>query len=228
MDDAARELQRRFTGTRLVADEAAWLNARLRSGELGPNRCRLAAMLGHRAAGLIMPDVRPDELERLADDLEAPDAGESALERMAAVRRRVAARSSWLLFVGRVFDLDRHCAVRGAAAVVVLRHEVWRRAPREVTQAVQAAHAAVQAWLADPSDGRSAECERLASTIQLPWNDAGLALSAVKHLASAASPRGSPSHAVEAVRWPGVDATQALRTIRQALVPWAVEAHPGV
>ncbi|MCO5165050.1 MAG: hypothetical protein M9894_01615 [Planctomycetes bacterium] len=51
-DDGLRAVEARWRQTGAPEDEAAWLVARVRAGALPPERLRLAARLGHRAAGL--------------------------------------------------------------------------------------------------------------------------------------------------------------------------------
>lgn len=55
-DQRLRELERRFRATGALADEVAWLQARVQTGALDPLRLELAARLGHPAAGSILPD----------------------------------------------------------------------------------------------------------------------------------------------------------------------------
>src|SRR5262245_16731629 len=54
-----RELEREFLRTGLVADESAWLNERVRVGELTQDRIELAARLGNAAAGRIVKVPKP-------------------------------------------------------------------------------------------------------------------------------------------------------------------------
>jgi hypothetical protein len=61
MDQATRELERRFSETGAPGDGAAWLRARLRAGELDPARLELAAFAGHRAAALVSGHDCQDE-----------------------------------------------------------------------------------------------------------------------------------------------------------------------
>jgi len=49
-DDRLRQLERRFRESGAVEDEAAWLRARVRAGELPEERLRLAARMGQAAA----------------------------------------------------------------------------------------------------------------------------------------------------------------------------------
>lgn len=80
-DEALRELERRWRASGAVADEAAWLVARLRVGAPGPPTAatlRLRALLGDPAARLALGEEAPsvkavptpaveDALERLSD-----------------------------------------------------------------------------------------------------------------------------------------------------------------
>lgn len=49
-DERLRELERRFLETQAVADEAAWLGARVQAGQVSRDRLELAAILGDPAA----------------------------------------------------------------------------------------------------------------------------------------------------------------------------------
>jgi hypothetical protein len=59
-DERARELERRFHETGSAEDEQAWLQARLRGGELDPIRLRLAAYLGHGPSQALLGDDAPE------------------------------------------------------------------------------------------------------------------------------------------------------------------------
>lgn len=66
-DERLRALARRFRETGAVADEAAWLKARLRTAELDAAQVELAGYLGHPAARAsttrLLPVLRKDCLE---------------------------------------------------------------------------------------------------------------------------------------------------------------------
>jgi hypothetical protein len=64
-DDRLRDLQRRYRESGDAADGAAWLRARLRAGELSPERLELAARAGDRAA------AQAADLPSPPEDLEA-------------------------------------------------------------------------------------------------------------------------------------------------------------
>ncbi len=61
-DQVLREAQRRARETGSVEDEAAYLRARVRAGDLDRTRLRLAARLGHSAARLLADDLAVSEL----------------------------------------------------------------------------------------------------------------------------------------------------------------------
>lgn len=56
-DERLRELERRFLESQTVADEAAWLGARVQAGEVRRDRVELAAILGHPAARVLSPSA---------------------------------------------------------------------------------------------------------------------------------------------------------------------------
>lgn len=58
-DQRSRELERAFRATGSVADEAAWLGARLRAGEVEQTKVELAVFLGSGAARLVIGDRAP-------------------------------------------------------------------------------------------------------------------------------------------------------------------------
>lgn len=60
MSDARlREAERRWRESGAAEDEAAWLRERVRAGELGDDRLRLAAYVGHRPSVLALGAVPP-------------------------------------------------------------------------------------------------------------------------------------------------------------------------
>jgi hypothetical protein len=54
-----RAAERRYRASGTVADEATWLRARVRSGELSPARLTVAALAGRSAARLVLGDAAP-------------------------------------------------------------------------------------------------------------------------------------------------------------------------
>lgn len=81
MDDALRELERRWRASAAPEDEAAWLRARVRAGKLDPWRLELAAACGHPALG---------------GDESPPLAFERWLERLPFAGRRGRLRQEWV------------------------------------------------------------------------------------------------------------------------------------
>lgn len=65
-DQELQELARRWRESGRVEDEAAWLRARVRAGQLAPDRLAMAAFMGHEAAWLAM-EVSPALVETLID-----------------------------------------------------------------------------------------------------------------------------------------------------------------
>src|SRR5687768_6131623 len=61
-DSDLRALERRFRESGGLEDHTRWLSARVRAGELSEHRVRLAAELGHAAAGRAL-GVEPAPLE---------------------------------------------------------------------------------------------------------------------------------------------------------------------
>lgn len=62
-DSTLRDLERRWQETGTVADEAAYLEARVRAGDLAPDRLELAAQVGYPAAAVLRPEVEADVRE---------------------------------------------------------------------------------------------------------------------------------------------------------------------
>ncbi len=54
VDDAVRAAERRHRVSGAREDEVAWLRERLRAGDLTPERCELAAFVGHPAAATVL------------------------------------------------------------------------------------------------------------------------------------------------------------------------------
>jgi len=65
-DDAVRALERRFQETGAAEDEAAWISARVRAGELPWARVAVAALCGHEAAKLASRDEMLRTVEETA------------------------------------------------------------------------------------------------------------------------------------------------------------------
>lgn len=137
-DARLRELERRWRETRAHEDELAWLRARLRAGELGPERLGLAAWCGHRAAREALEDD-PEELLALrvplwADDEGGAEAGSWAPALVRRAGREGAARaaaaaaraSSWWAVEEALPGLER----RLQPAVLAL--ERWADCPCDV------------------------------------------------------------------------------------------------
>lgn len=61
-DQVLRQIERRFRETGSSDDEAAYLQSRVRAGDLDPTRLRLAARLGHPAAQRLVDDLVVGEL----------------------------------------------------------------------------------------------------------------------------------------------------------------------
>lgn len=66
-DESLREFERKWLESSDPADEAAWLLARLRAGELDHGRLRLAAYLGSEGSALALGDLVPRVPEGLID-----------------------------------------------------------------------------------------------------------------------------------------------------------------
>ena len=116
-DPETRGLEARWRETGHVEDEAAWLQARVRAGELEASRLEIAAALGHPAA---LAALGPGEAERLGAGARlrrlffAPPA-ETAWRAGLEARVRVAvalARAAFQVAPNR--DLELRAAVEGA------------------------------------------------------------------------------------------------------------------
>jgi hypothetical protein len=75
-DSTLRELERRFAASGSVEDEAAWLRARLRVGELSEDQLRLAAYLGDPATLRVTNFELPVNLDTLIARIHAGEFGE--------------------------------------------------------------------------------------------------------------------------------------------------------
>lgn len=64
MDREVRDLERRWRASNDPHDEAAWHVARVRGGQLAPERVELAAVLGHEAAALAATTLAPPATSR--------------------------------------------------------------------------------------------------------------------------------------------------------------------
>jgi len=154
MSDARlRELERRLRASGAVADEAAWLRERARSGELAPERLALAARLGHAAAGPPGPG-----LVGLAEVAAGLDVAGRMRAAVAVARQRLA---SWRA----VFPNDSRPAGAIAAAEAWLRCPCRRHAQASAQAAVVAKHAADywRYWLAGPRKPARAPVTQLAA-----------------------------------------------------------------
>lgn len=128
MDSTLQALERRWRQTGAADDEARWLQARLRAGDLARERLVLAADLGHAAAQLA--------LDRPLD----PEEGPLELLRGGDPSRRG---------LGRV---GRAGLVRVALAAIEGHAELCERHVGPVHRAARDALAAVRAWCASCAD----------------------------------------------------------------------------
>jgi hypothetical protein len=114
-DADLRELERRWRATRAVEDEARYLAARLRAGELTRERLELAAWIGHAPARVALGDAAPAgehvDHERLARGVD-PDSRVALVRDRALALRALASRTPAIaadIVVG-VEALERWCA----------------------------------------------------------------------------------------------------------------------
>ncbi len=130
MDATLQALERRWRQTGAVDDEARWLQARLRAGDLARERLVFAADLGHAAAQVALD--RPQDLEEgPVELLRGGDPSQRGLGR-----------------AGRVG------LVRVALAAIEAHAELCERHVGPVHRAARAAHTAVRAWCAEEAGGR--------------------------------------------------------------------------
>ncbi len=144
-DERLRELERCWQETKSLEAEAAWLRGRVRAGDLGEDKLRLASFLGHHAA-LVAAGGVP---ETLPDSAESSDALVTVVSGLAAWGPEVVFRAGM------------------AIASVVAHH--WKHDLPTDTR-FQEAYEAALAWLHSPSLLAAAEAIRLAN--RLHWGPA--------------------------------------------------------
>lgn len=211
-DGRIRALERRAASTGGADDEAAWLLARVRAGDLAPERLRLLAHLGHPAACMA-----------------------ASVPGHAAPLRGVVPARRWALALGAfgretcaraALALARACATGLADAPPHLSREV-------VTDIV----AAVDAALAAPSRSnlRAARAAKTRAITDVGWTHeverhclrpeaARARLVAIEAATAVCAPTGPrAAEAVgQAAAW--ASATHDVRAVvREALAPWALE-----
>lgn len=129
MDATLQALERRWRQTGAVDDEARWLGARLRAGDLARERLVFAADLGHAAAQVALG--RPVDVEGAVALLRAGDPSRQGLGR-----------------------LGREGHVRVALAALEAHADLVERHVGPVHRAVRGALAAVRAWCAASPERR--------------------------------------------------------------------------
>lgn len=198
MDDELRELERRWRRSGEPGDQARWLQARLRAGELRAPRLKLAAALGHAGAGLASPGAATP-LSALGEQLGACSA--EALTRALAA---VAASTIELP--------DAVTAVRDG------------RARAEVQAAVQAL-AAAERWIVCPCAAHAAAADALAE--RGSWADADSPARAVARYAGRGLPFPDGPDRSMSARGAGEELTLAARRLTEQRVRAAVAGEVG-
>ncbi len=229
MTDAnLRELERRFRASGTVKDEAAWLRARLYSGELEQSRLEIAAHLGHGGALTALalpPDPSRDPTAQI-EAMRTRDVG-SADERLALRRERYQAGEDALRLLDGLRSFGLEACVRAAAAAVGLLEARFKS-----LEPSSRAYRASLDWLECPTQEFSEECRRLTDLIAPRFNDSGWKQHAVKCLAAAAgSGQGGEGTAIEAIRYVGTagcSMSQVLAVIVENVVPWALGYPEGL
>lgn len=149
-DQSLSEAERRFRETGLVEDEAAWLQKRVRAGELAEDHVRVAALFGHHGAQQAGFGTVPAPAEWV---WAAPLAASTA-QGLATLAWLHGGSSSWdeegetrlLAHVLSLRRLSRHAAARAAIVVAGLCYQ-----PEfDSAEALAALHAA-EAWATSPS-----------------------------------------------------------------------------
>lgn len=212
-DGRIRALERRAASTGGDDDEAAWLLARVRAGDLAPARLRLLVHLGHAAAHLAT-------------------GGQGGVD--APLRGVIAARR-WALGLGA---FGRETCARAALALARACAGDLSFVPRHLSRAVVTdALAAVEAALREPSRARlrAVRAAKTRAITDVGWNheverhllrpDAARArLVAIEAATAVGAPTGPrAAEAVgQAAAWAGA-AHDVRRVVREALAPWALE-----
>ncbi len=134
VDRRPRELERRCRASGSFEDAVAWLRERLRTGDLAPERARLAAWLGHPAAEAVTGMRFGDEPLRRASDVRR---AEAALWEGVAVAGAEAAQRALLADARRLQAAARVVLGRGAARDDRRKAAGWLRAAAQVLEAAR-------------------------------------------------------------------------------------------
>lgn len=156
-DTRLRELERRFRASGAVEDEAAWLAARVRAGELSRAALELAAWVAHPAAerALASPELDPDQVRARAFTRANQRFDASPGDALVMNLDPRGTLSNWLGELGRKHPAAAHRAAAAAAQSLFaagLEHgttqEAVRRLERWILAPTEAHRAAVLAPLA--------------------------------------------------------------------------------
>ena len=203
-DEKLRELERRWKESGAVEDEAAFLVALVRSGELSPSSLLLAAVLGSEAA---------------AEAAEASLLSEPAGD----LRERV-------VLAALETDSPREALLRIALGIATYEL-AWSNSQRYIRthhkpelKAAAAAMAAARAWLNSPSSPGAQRAEEASGAVSMtaPFVDSSRALGQIINASTLAGPRPSAQSAALVSCSPLVHGspTEALAVVRAEVVPW--------
>lgn len=199
-DHRLRELERRFRLSGNLADEAAWLRARVQAGELTQSGLELAAFLGHAAASAALGVQGSDAPQTVEGWLTFEGRGEEPLTR--------AVLASASLLLGR---LDSTPPLFETLSEVVRAIEAWCLDP--------------MAERAEEISAGYSQTKRLVDEHLGGYEEPGYALLQVFALVSESS--GSPNWQ-GCVQWAlrcaekATSASEVHAAVRKELVPWAL------
>ena len=193
-DEHLRELERRYLETGSVEAEQAYLEGRVRAGELSPSRFRLAALCGHAAA----------RASRLVPQSKPPRAFADFVEEFLRSHGEEACRRACLA-AGRAALAGARRAQRQRVGAQALDEETLSRAEQAL--------AAGERWLEQPDEEHRGECER--------WNQIGVpSWAEVSLLFGRDWPTRARAQLREAARLGGKNRVR--RRVEAALIRWAL------
>lgn len=198
-DAATRALERRWRETGATEDEARWLLARVRAGELRRDALRLAAWSGHPGACAALGE-RPER-----DPLD------------------VLVLAGWLASIGD-FGASAKVVAAVAAAEVAL-DRTWLDRDDRAREAL----ASARAWLAQPSIDRALACVRAADLVPFGTSSQKdqLARLAVRAAALATLDPTRADEAVRQAVAAAGDESRVRAKVEAALAAWALGERQG-
>lgn len=213
-DDALRRLERRFAATGAVDDEVRLLVARLRAGELTPERLRLASFCGHLAASKALgkKEPTPRDIYDWSDAVLARWGKEARVRATLAIARAVLPR--W----------EARCGDDPAPRRALEAAECWLACPCEKHARIadRAGEVAYESGEAHPAKTKPSimAAHTASAAAREPWHtsrDGGGYLAVALITGGEVLGRGRNQAKLEQTR----------EVAQQALVAWALRSPPG-